>query len=238
MSQGQRLKNVLGGSAGSFVEWFDWFAYASFALYFSRAFFPAGDQTAQLLNAAFVFAGGFLATAARCAAARHLRRPRRPSRRAHAVGRHDVRRVIVDRADSDRPRLGVSPAADPGAIAAGPVSRRRVRRIGHLCQRDGGTAAPRLLVGLPVRDDHRRPAGRDAAAGAVAATAHRGPAVRVGLARAVRRRRGNGCRRVLDPPQPPRDRLIRPRLGRAPRSRPGAVRCSRSTRARRPSCWC
>ncbi len=61
MSPGQRLKNVLGGSAGSFVEWFDWFAYASFALYFSRAFFPAGDQTAQLLNAAFVFAGGFLA---------------------------------------------------------------------------------------------------------------------------------------------------------------------------------
>src|SRR5512147_1063238 len=61
MSQGQRLKNVLGGSAGSFVEWFDWFAYASFALYFSRAFFPEGDQTVQLLNAAFVFAGGFLA---------------------------------------------------------------------------------------------------------------------------------------------------------------------------------
>ena len=61
LTQGRRLKNVLGGSAGSFVEWFDWFAYASFALYFSRAFFPQGDQTAQLLNTAFVFAGGFLA---------------------------------------------------------------------------------------------------------------------------------------------------------------------------------
>lgn len=57
----QRLRNVLGGSAGSFVEWFDWFAYASFAIYFSRAFFPHDDQTAQLLNAAFVFAGGFVA---------------------------------------------------------------------------------------------------------------------------------------------------------------------------------
>ena len=57
----RRLRNALGGSAGSFVEWFDWFAYASFALYFSRSFFPTGDQTAQLLNAAFVFAGGFLA---------------------------------------------------------------------------------------------------------------------------------------------------------------------------------
>jgi len=57
----RRLRNILGASAGNFVEWFDWFAYASFALYFSRAFFPAGDQTAQLLNSAFVFAGGFLA---------------------------------------------------------------------------------------------------------------------------------------------------------------------------------
>ena len=57
----KRLKNVLGGSAGNFVEWFDWFAYASFAIYFSRAFFPAGSQTVQLLNTAFVFAGGFLA---------------------------------------------------------------------------------------------------------------------------------------------------------------------------------
>ncbi len=57
----RRLKNIIGASAGNFVEWFDWFAYASFAIYFSRAFFPAGDQTAQLLNSAFIFAGGFVA---------------------------------------------------------------------------------------------------------------------------------------------------------------------------------
>jgi MHS family alpha-ketoglutarate permease-like MFS transporter len=57
----QRLRNIIGGSAGNFVEWFDWFVYASFAIYFSRAFFPQGSQTVQLLNAAFVFAGGFLA---------------------------------------------------------------------------------------------------------------------------------------------------------------------------------
>jgi MHS family alpha-ketoglutarate permease-like MFS transporter len=57
----RRLQNILGGSAGSFVEWFDWFAYASFAIYFSRAFFPNGTQTVQLLNTAFVFAGGFVA---------------------------------------------------------------------------------------------------------------------------------------------------------------------------------
>jgi MFS transporter, MHS family, alpha-ketoglutarate permease len=57
----RRLKNILGGSAGNLVEWFDWFAYASFALYFSRAFFPEGTQTVQLLNTAFIFAGGFIA---------------------------------------------------------------------------------------------------------------------------------------------------------------------------------
>lgn len=61
MQTSRRLKNILGASAGNFVEWFDWFAYASFAIYFSRAFFPSGDQTAQLLNTALVFGGGFIA---------------------------------------------------------------------------------------------------------------------------------------------------------------------------------
>lgn len=57
----QRLKAIAGGSAGNLVEWYDWFAYSSFALYFARHFFPDGDQTAQLLQAAAVFAIGFLA---------------------------------------------------------------------------------------------------------------------------------------------------------------------------------
>src|SRR5665213_820366 len=56
-----RLKAILGGSAGNLVEWYDWFAYASFSLYFAKVFFPKGDQTAQLLQAAAVFAVGFLA---------------------------------------------------------------------------------------------------------------------------------------------------------------------------------
>ena len=60
MTPWRRLKNIVGGSAGNFVEWFDWFVYASFAIYFAKAFFPSGDQTAQLLNTAAVFAVGFL----------------------------------------------------------------------------------------------------------------------------------------------------------------------------------
>ncbi|CAN5839629.1 MFS transporter [soil metagenome] len=57
----QRAKAILGGSAGNFVEWYDWFAYSSFTLYFAKHFFPKGDETAQLLQAAAVFAVGFLA---------------------------------------------------------------------------------------------------------------------------------------------------------------------------------
>jgi MHS family alpha-ketoglutarate permease-like MFS transporter len=55
-----RLRSIVSGSAGNLVEIYDWFAYASFAIYFAKVFFPKGDQTLQLLNAAAVFAVGFL----------------------------------------------------------------------------------------------------------------------------------------------------------------------------------
>jgi len=61
MSPLKRINAILGGSAGNLVEWYDWFAYSSFALYFARHFFPKGDATAQLLQTAVVFAVGFLA---------------------------------------------------------------------------------------------------------------------------------------------------------------------------------
>ncbi|KLK94173.1 alpha-ketoglutarate permease [Microvirga vignae] len=56
----QRLKSIIGGSAGNMVEWYDWYVYSAFTLYFAPIFFPKGDQTAQLLNAAAVFAVGFV----------------------------------------------------------------------------------------------------------------------------------------------------------------------------------
>ena len=56
---GQRLGSILRASAGNMVECFDWFSYAAFALYFAKVFFPAGDQTAQLLSSAAVYAVGF-----------------------------------------------------------------------------------------------------------------------------------------------------------------------------------
>ena len=56
----RRLRNIDGGSAGNLVEWFDWYVYSAFALYFAHSFFPKGDQTAQLLQTAAIFAVGFL----------------------------------------------------------------------------------------------------------------------------------------------------------------------------------
>lgn len=58
---GPRLTAILGGAAGNFIEWYDWFAYSSFSLYFAAAFFPASDELDRRLQAAAVFAVGFLA---------------------------------------------------------------------------------------------------------------------------------------------------------------------------------
>lgn len=56
----QRLRSIFGGSVGNLVEWYDWYVYSAFSLYFAPRFFPSTDATIQLLNAAAVFAVGFL----------------------------------------------------------------------------------------------------------------------------------------------------------------------------------
>ncbi|KRB41305.1 MAG: MFS transporter [Pseudomonadota bacterium] len=55
-----RLRSIIGGSTGNLVEWYDWYVYSAFTLYFAPVFFPEGERTAQLMNAAAVFAVGFL----------------------------------------------------------------------------------------------------------------------------------------------------------------------------------
>jgi MHS family alpha-ketoglutarate permease-like MFS transporter len=57
---GRRIWAIVGGSSGNLVEWYDFYVYSFTAIYFASEFFPKGDQTTQLLNAAGVFAGGFL----------------------------------------------------------------------------------------------------------------------------------------------------------------------------------
>ncbi|MBF6061349.1 MFS transporter [Nocardia terpenica] len=54
------VANVVRGSIGNLVEWYDWYVYAAFSVYFAKTFFPAGDSTAQLLSTAAVFAVGFV----------------------------------------------------------------------------------------------------------------------------------------------------------------------------------
>jgi MHS family alpha-ketoglutarate permease-like MFS transporter len=56
----RRVRAIVAGSSGNLVEWFDFYVYSFTALYFASEFFPKGDQTTQLLNAAGVFAAGFL----------------------------------------------------------------------------------------------------------------------------------------------------------------------------------
>ncbi len=56
----RRLKAIFIGSVGNLVEWYDFYAYAAFALYFAGAFFPGEDPVVQQLNAAILFALGFI----------------------------------------------------------------------------------------------------------------------------------------------------------------------------------
>jgi MFS transporter, MHS family, alpha-ketoglutarate permease len=56
----RRVWAIAGGSSGNLVEWYDFYVYSFTAIYFASEFFPKGDQTTQLLNAAAVFAAGFL----------------------------------------------------------------------------------------------------------------------------------------------------------------------------------
>lgn len=56
----KRIMAIVGASSGNLVEWFDFYIYSFAAIYFSHAFFPEDDGTAQLLKSAAVFAIGFL----------------------------------------------------------------------------------------------------------------------------------------------------------------------------------
>src|SRR5215813_7469000 len=57
---GRRLKAIFVGSIGNLVEWYDFYAYTAFALYFASAFFPGNNPVVQQLNAAILFAIGFV----------------------------------------------------------------------------------------------------------------------------------------------------------------------------------
>src|SRR5262245_33519022 len=57
----RRIRAIFIGSVGNLVEWYDFYAYTAFALYFAAAFFPGDNPVVQQLNAALLFALGFIA---------------------------------------------------------------------------------------------------------------------------------------------------------------------------------
>ena len=59
-SDRRRVANIMGGSAGNLVEWFDWYAYSVLTIYFAPVLLPGHDRTTELLSAALIFAVGFL----------------------------------------------------------------------------------------------------------------------------------------------------------------------------------
>ena len=56
----RRVRAIFIGSIGNLVEWYDFYAYSAFSLYFASAFFPGRDPVVQQLNAAILFAIGFI----------------------------------------------------------------------------------------------------------------------------------------------------------------------------------
>src|SRR5215467_322527 len=56
----RRIKAIFLGSVGNLVEWYDFYVYTAFALYFAASFFPGNNLVVQQLNAALLFALGFI----------------------------------------------------------------------------------------------------------------------------------------------------------------------------------
>ena len=145
-STSHRLRNIVGGSAGNLVEWYDWYVYTAFALYFAPVFFPSGDRTTQLLNTAAIFAVGFVmrpigAWAMGIYADRHGRKAGLTLSR-----QPDVRRLADHRRGADAGDDRLAGAGHPGLRAddAGPEPRRRIwleRDLSERGRRGGSGAA-------------------------------------------------------------------------------------------------
>ncbi len=59
VSRAERRRVILASSAGTVFEWYDFYLYAVLAPFFSKLFFPAGNDTAALLDAFALYAAGF-----------------------------------------------------------------------------------------------------------------------------------------------------------------------------------
>jgi MHS family alpha-ketoglutarate permease-like MFS transporter len=143
----RRVMAIIAGSSGNLVEWYDFYVYSFCALYFAPALLPQGDQTAQLLSAAGVFAAGFLM--------RPIggwffgRYADRQGRRAAMVLSvlMMLRRFAGDRDPATHEHIGAAAAVllVLARLLQGPVGRRRIWHQRHLYERSGSGETPRLL---------------------------------------------------------------------------------------------
>ena len=187
----RRLKAIFIGSIGNLVEWYDFYAYAAFALYFAAAFFPGSDPVVQQLNAAVLFAFGFIVRPIGGWLFGHLAdHYGRRMALMLSVAAH-VLRLADDCGDAD---LRLDRHLAP-VILLGLARMMQGLSLGG----EYGTSAtylsevadptpPRLLFELPVRDADRRAAVRaPRAAAAAAGVPDRRRDQGLGLAHSVRR---------------------------------------------------
>ena len=223
----RRLRNIVGGSAGNLVEWFDWYVYAAFALYFAPSFFPKGDQTAQLLHDR----GGLRG--------RVLMRPVGGwlmGLYADRQGRKAGLTLSVTLMCFGSLLIAVTPTYAPGRACW----RRRCCWLARLMQglslggeygssatylsEMAGARAPRFLVELPVCDDDRRPADALGCCSCCSAVLERRRARGLGLAHPVRGRRACSRSWLFSPAPARRD----PELSNAAATADRAGRASRN----------
>ena len=157
-----RLKNIVGGSAGNLVEWFDWYVYSAPDDLFRAGFFPKEDPTAQLLSAAAIFAVGFLmrpigAWLMGIYSDRHGRKSGLTLSVALMAGGS----LLIAAAPTYAQAGPIAPAVLVLArMLQGLVGRRRIWRERDLFVGNGDAQSPRVLGELPVCHADRRAASR------------------------------------------------------------------------------
>ncbi len=97
----RRIKAIFIGSIGNLVEWYDFFAYAAFALYFASGVLPQRRSRGAAAQRRAPVRGRFPGAPARRLAVRPSRRSLRAAQRADALGDADVLRLADDRGDAD-----------------------------------------------------------------------------------------------------------------------------------------
>src|SRR5262249_33642953 len=60
VSKAEERHVIFASSLGTIFEWYDFYLYAVLAPFFSKLFFPPGNDTAALLSAFVSYAAGFL----------------------------------------------------------------------------------------------------------------------------------------------------------------------------------